>query len=116
MSQAVNDTRMSWREAGTGDAVVFLHGFPFNSSMWQAQLDDVPPGWRFIAPDLRGFGASEAPGSGALTMETFAKDVVALLDHLEVEQAVICGQSMGGYVGFALAFGHSDRVRALVPV
>jgi pimeloyl-ACP methyl ester carboxylesterase len=113
MQAAINGVRLHWREAGTGDPVVFIHGFPFRSTMWAPQLEAVPEGWRFIAPDLRGFGNSEA-GDFPLTMDLFADDVVALLDHLEIEQAVICGLSMGGYIAFSLVERYPHRVRALV--
>lgn len=113
MQHAINGVRLHWREAGAGDPVVFIHGFPFNGSMWDAQLAAVPEGWRFIAPDLRGFGESEI-GDAPYTMDLLADDVVALLDHLEIDQAVICGLSMGGYVALSLAARHADRVRALI--
>lgn len=113
MQHAINGVRLHWREAGAGDPVVFIHGFPFRSTMWGPQLEAVPEGWRFIAPDLRGFGNSEA-GELPFSMELFADDVVALLDHLEIEQAVICGLSMGGYVSFSLTERYPHRVRALV--
>jgi pimeloyl-ACP methyl ester carboxylesterase len=81
--------------------------------MWAPQFDAIPEGWRFIAPDLRGFGSSER-GSALLSIDLFADDVVGLLDHLEIEQAVISGLSMGGYVALSLAHRYAHRVRALV--
>lgn len=116
MHDTLNGVRINWREAGAGDALIFIHGFPFDSSMWDFQLAAVPPGWRFIAPDMRGFGESESSGSGPYTMDTYAEDVVALMDHLGIDQAVICGLSMGGYVALSLAKRYPDRVRALVLV
>jgi 3-oxoadipate enol-lactonase len=109
---------MKWREAGssTGEPVILLHGFPFDSSMWDLQLAEVPEGWRYIAPDLRGFGRSPLIGEGPLTMSQHAADVVALMDELNIDQAVICGLSMGGYVALSLVMNHPDRVRALVLV
>lgn len=116
MQDTLNGVRINWREAGAGDPLIFIHGFPFDGSMWDPQLAAVPPGWRFIAPDLRGFGASEASGSGSYEIDTYADDVVALLDNLGIDQAVICGLSMGGYVALSLVKRYPDRVRALVLV
>jgi 3-oxoadipate enol-lactonase len=106
---------MKWHEAGAGDPVIFIHGFPFNSDQWSPQLAAVPEGWRFIAPDLRGFGESPLSGD-SLGMDTFADDIVALMDEQQIEQAVICGLSMGGYIAFSLADRFPDRVRALILV
>ncbi|HEX6064532.1 MAG TPA: alpha/beta fold hydrolase [Longimicrobiales bacterium] len=113
MQAAINGVRLHWREAGAGDPAVFIHGFPFRSTMWGPQLEAVPHGWRFIAPDLRGYGNSEA-GDLPYSMDLFADDIIALLDRLEMEQAVICGLSMGGYIAFSLVHRYPHRVRALV--
>ena len=109
---------MNWREAGskTGDPVILLHGFPFDSSMWDPQLANVPEGWRYIAPDLNGFGGSPLVGDRALGMSQYATAVIALMDELKLDQAVICGLSMGGYVALPLAVQHAQRVRVLVLV
>ena len=106
--------RLNWREAGEGTALVLLHGFPLNSAQWEPQFANLPPGWRVIAPDLRGFGASSGGGDGPYTMDVFAADVAALLDSLEVERAVLCGVSMGGYVAFAFLRAFRARVLGLV--
>ena len=115
MQHPINGVKLNWRDKGEGEALVFIHGFPFRSTMWAPQFDAIPPGWRFIAPDLRGFGNSER-GTALMSIDLFADDVVALLDHLEIEQAVICGMSMGGYVTLSLAHRYPHRVRALVLV
>jgi pimeloyl-ACP methyl ester carboxylesterase len=83
--------------------------------MWRPQLDAVPAGWRFIAPDLRGFGESKV-GDPTLpaTMEGYARDVVALLDRLRVDRIVVGGLSMGGYVAFALLRLAPERIAGLV--
>ncbi len=73
--------------------------------MWRPQLDRVPAGWRFIAPDLPGFGQTDpiVPGSKARdSIDDFAADVIDLTDSLHIEEAVFIGVSMGGYVTFAL--------------
>ncbi len=106
--------------AGPGPAtpertLVLLHAFPLAAEMWRPQLDAVPAGWRFIAPDLPGFGQSQV-GDPTLpaSVEGYARDVVGLLDHLGVGMAVIAGLSMGGYVAFALLRLAPDRVAGLV--
>lgn len=91
-------------EAGAGWPVVLLHAFPLNADMWRPLLDAVPDGWRFIAPDLRGFGPSRDSSQRLrpATVDHFAEDVDALLDALAIDRAVIGGLSMGGYVTLAL--------------
>jgi pimeloyl-ACP methyl ester carboxylesterase len=116
MGARIDGLDMEWREQGEGASIVFVHGFPFNSAMWGPQLAHLPPGWRGIAPDLRGFGASAGGDGDVYPMERFARDLAALLDHIEVDRAVICGQSMGGYVTFEFWRLFPERVRALVLV
>lgn len=115
MQAILDGGRMSWSEAGgqSSDVVLLVHGFPFNSAMWAPQLEEPPPGWRLIAPDLRGFGASEL-SAGPQTMDGYAADLAALLQHLGVRDVVLCGLSMGGYAIFAFLRRHLRKARALV--
>lgn len=112
----VRGIELEWSEggAGGGDVVLFLHGFPFDRTLWAPQLAALPAGWRGVAPDLRGFGGSDRPAERAYPMEQHAADMVALLDALGVERAVVCGLSMGGYIALALQRAAPARVRALV--
>lgn len=114
MQAVINGTRLSWREEGSGEPILLVHAFPFNSGLWDQQLNSIPPGWRAIAPDLRGFGRSAGSGAGPYTMDLFADDLVALMDHLDLKQAVICGLSMGGYIAFSLYRRYKARTRALI--
>lgn len=97
---------------GDGPAVLFVHGFPLDRTMWRP-LTAALTGWRRIAPDLRGVGLSETP-DGDYTLATYADDLAALLDALHVNRAVVCGLSLGGYVAFELLRRHRDRVGALI--
>ena len=78
----------------------------------------MPPGWRFIAPDLRGFrgtgAAFEDPGLTGLSIDDYADDVIALLAHLEIDRAVLGGVSMGGYVAFGVLRRAPGRVAGLL--
>lgn len=99
-------------DVGSGDAIVFVHGFPHRRSMWASQIEALAEQARCLTVDLRGFGES-APGDSP-SMDTYADDVIALLDERKVNRAVICGLSMGGYVAFALWRRYPARVRGLV--
>jgi 3-oxoadipate enol-lactonase len=94
--------------------VVLLHGYPFDNSMWSGQIEALAAaGFRAIAPDLRGLGETKS-SSEVATMDDMARDTAALFDHLGVEQAVICGLSMGGYVAFEFMHLFPTRVLGLV--
>lgn len=118
----VNDLNMFYEEHGDPQArqIVFLHGFPFDHSMWDHQIDALSQTCRCIAPDLRGHGqttrlsASSESAGAALTIDQMADDVVGLLDHLRVDQATVCGLSMGGYIAFALWRRHARRISRLI--
>jgi 3-oxoadipate enol-lactonase len=125
--------RLAFDDAGSGPAVVLLHGFPFDRSMWREQIDFLcANGFRAIAPDLRGLGETydklqfvagvnhgkterqaEAYRTVA-TMEEMARDVAVLMDELNIDQAVICGLSMGGYVAFEFVRLFPSRVLGLI--
>jgi 3-oxoadipate enol-lactonase len=106
--------RLAYRAEGEGEPLLLLHGFPFSHRMWEPQLASLSRSSRCLAPDFAGFGASELPKEGALRMEDIATDAVALLDHLGISRAVVCGLSMGGYAALALWERHPERVRGLV--
>jgi 3-oxoadipate enol-lactonase len=98
----LNGRTVRYLDAGSGWPVVLIHAFPLNADMWRPQLERVPEGWRFIAPDLRGFGPDAVGDSGPVTLDDMAADVAALLDSVRIDPAVIGGLSMGGYVTLAL--------------
>lgn len=97
---------------GSGPAVLFIHGYPLDRTIWQHQVAHLE-GFRRIAPDLRGMGRSDAPDLG-YSMATYADDLAGLLEVLDEESVVLCGLSMGGYVAFEFLRRHPDRVRGLI--
>ena len=100
--------------AGEGPAVLLIHGFPLDHTLWLDQSRDLAGEARVVAIDLRGFGASPRMGHDVLDMERHASDCDLVLDELGIDRAHVVGLSMGGYVALALAdlFGH--RVASMV--
>jgi YbgC/YbaW family acyl-CoA thioester hydrolase len=109
---AVNGVNLAVDVRGQGPAVLFIHGYPLDHSIWDYPMAHLE-GWMRIAPDLRGMGQSDAPDLG-YSMATYADDLLALLNTLGVERAVLCGLSMGGYVAFEMLRRARERVCALV--
>jgi len=111
---SVGDVVLAADVRGDGPALLLVHGFPVDHSLWAHQVATLK-GWRRIAPDLRGCGASDAPADG-YSMAAYADDLVRLLDRLQVGRAVVAGLSMGGYVAFELLRRYRERVAGLILV
>lgn len=97
------------REAGEGDPLLLLHGWPQDGTMWEPLVDELARNHRVLIPDLRGFGRSEAP-RGDYSKHRLAADVLALLDAEEIERATIVGHDWGGWIAWLLALEHPERV------
>jgi 3-oxoadipate enol-lactonase len=108
----LGDITLAVDARGDGPTLLLVHGFPLDRTLWAHQVATLA-GWRRIAPDLRGAGASDAPDAG-YSMEVYADDLARLLDRLRVERAVVAGLSMGGYVAFEFWRRHRARVMGLV--
>jgi len=109
----INGVTIAYNDRGKGDAVLFVHGFPLNKSMWKAQLASLCRHYRCIAPDLRGHGNSQDI-PGAYTVDLLADDLKGLLSHLGLRRVTLVGFSMGGYVAFAFYRKYPDSVKSLV--
>jgi pimeloyl-ACP methyl ester carboxylesterase len=110
---AANGIEINYTDSGgKGPAVVFSHGFLMDHSMFDRQVTALAPRYRVITWDQRGHGGTRA--AGAFTYWDSAADVLALLDQLGVERAVLAGMSQGGFLSLRAALTAPDRVRALV--
>lgn len=101
-----------YEEHGEGIPVIFLHGFPFDHSIWEPLVPLLEHEVRLILPDLRGFGKSPVP-EGAYTMRLLAEDVYLLMNRLKIDRAILVGHSMGGYVSLAFAQAYPGYLAGL---
>ncbi|NBF41817.1 MAG: alpha/beta fold hydrolase, partial [Spirochaetes bacterium] len=108
-------TDLTVHEAGPakGTPVVFLHGFPFTSSMWKDHVDALSETYRCIIYDQRGAGESPV-GSGQYTIETLTDDLEAVMKAKKIKSAFLVGHDLGGYVALRLAQRDATRVRGLI--
>ena len=110
----VNNFDLSYDDLGEGVVpIIFLHGFPFSKSMWQTQLDFLKSSNRVIACEIRGFGNSKDEES-VMSMDLFGDDLIQFMDRLNIDKAVVCGLSMGGYIALNVCKRYAERLEALI--
>lgn len=114
-STRLNGIRVHWVSAGSGPAVYLLHGFPETWYGWRHQIPELAQRFTVIAPDLRGYGATEKARSG-YDKRTMANDVIALMDHLGHDRISLVGHDRGARVATRFAKDHPDRLDRLVIV
>ncbi len=110
---AVNGTRLYYETRGAGPPVVFVHGFSLDTRMWDPQFELFAQQFRAVRYDARGFGQSALPDSAPYT---HAADLLALIQHLELEPAHLVGLSFGGGLAIEFAMDHPASVRSLTVV
>ena len=105
--------RMHVAQAGAGEPVLLLHGFPQHWWEWRGIIPRLAPHYRVICPDLRGAGWTDAPADG-YTSEQQQVDVLALLDHLDLDRVRLVAHDWSAIVGFQLAIRHPERIQQYV--
>jgi pimeloyl-ACP methyl ester carboxylesterase len=110
---SVGGVRLHLAQAGSGPVLLLLHGWPQHWWCWRHLIGPLAQHYTVIAPDLRGWGSSDAP-PGDYAKATFVQDIVALLDHEGVERVRILAHDWGAYAAFLLALGHPERVERVV--
>jgi len=111
----VNNLTISYNDEGPDDVpvIIFIHGFPFNKTMWQQQVEALKGSYRTIAYDIRGHGNTES-GNENFTIDLFADDLVNLMDELKLNKAILCGLSMGGYIALNAVEKYPERFDGLI--
>jgi pimeloyl-ACP methyl ester carboxylesterase len=115
MRTTMKGLQVAYTDEGKGIPLVLVHGFPLNRGVWANQVEAFKGSYRVIAPDLCGFGESEAV-TGAVSMSRFAEDLHALLQYLGTGPVILIGHSMGGYVALAFAKAFPRALHGLVLV
>ncbi len=118
MKVVLNNSLTHYIDIGISTAapVVFIHGFPFSHKMWTfpgGQTEALAGTHRVVAYDVCGHGESEV-SSGHYSIEFFVDDLIGLLNHLNIQQAIVVGLSMGGYIALRAIEKHPDRFKGLV--
>ena len=110
----VNNFHLSYDDVGEGSIpIIFLHGYPFDKTMWQLQLDFLKSSNRLISCDIRGFGKSTDEES-SLSIDLFADDLIQFMDKLSIDKAIICGLSMRGFIALNAMKRFPERFEALI--
>ncbi len=104
------------RDEGSGPVVVLLHGVGGDHTVWNAVVPLLAPGFRVIAPDLRGHGRSPAPGEATFAVADLAGDVLRILDERSIARFHVVGLSAGAQVALWLGLEQPDRTRSVVLV
>ncbi|KAK7337728.1 hypothetical protein VNO77_18314 [Canavalia gladiata] len=112
----VNGIKMHVAEKGEGPVVLFIHGFPELWYSWRHQIVALSSlGYRAVAPDLRGYGDTDAPSSvSSYTCFHLVGDIVALIDSLGVDQVYLVAHDWGAMLGWALCQFRPERIKAYV--
>jgi pimeloyl-ACP methyl ester carboxylesterase len=109
----IGGVRLHVAEAGSGPPLVLLHGWPQHWWSWRKLIGPLAETHRVLAVDLRGYGWSDAP-PGDSAKQTWADDVIALLDAEGIERTALVGHDWGGFVGFLLALDRPERIERYV--
>jgi pimeloyl-ACP methyl ester carboxylesterase len=110
-----NGLRFGILEAGTGPLVLLLHGFPDTAHTWDRAMTAIASeGYRCVAPFMRGYHPTAIPGDAAYDTDTLAKDVIALIEALGGEKAIVVGHDWGASASYGAAALAPERVKMLV--
>lgn len=108
----VNGTKLYYEIAGSGEPIVLIHGWSFDTRCWDDQVSEFSQNYRVVRYDLRGFGKSSLPENGKSYSHT--DDLVALLDYLGIKQAHVLGHSFGGPIAIDFALKYPERTITLI--
>jgi pimeloyl-ACP methyl ester carboxylesterase len=113
MQRVINDLNVFIDGDYKNIPIVFVHGFPFDHIMWDAQVGEFSGDYYCIRYDIRGLGLSPA-GDGQFTMELFVDDLEKIINELKLKNPVLCGLSIGGYISLRAIERMQEKFSALI--
>lgn len=111
--ETADGARIYYEVHGEGEPMVLIHGYPLNSGLFRDNVGPLSEQYQVITLDLRGYGQSETPNSEG-SIVTYASDVLAVMDDVGVDQAIIGGMSMGGPIVFEMYRQAPERFRGMI--
>jgi pimeloyl-ACP methyl ester carboxylesterase len=97
MHTLINGIQIFFKGNPSAQPIIFIHGFPFDHTLWDDVIEQLKDDYYCISYDIRGFGSSEV-GHGQYTMESYVDDLETVILQLSLQQVILCGFSMGGYI------------------
>ncbi len=113
MEYSINGLKVFSEGKISNKSIIFVHGFPYDHTMWNYQIDVLKKDYFCITYDIRGLGKSYV-GDGQYTMEAFVWDLFSILDELKIEKPILCGLSMGGYISLRAIEQEQKRFSGLI--
>lgn len=113
MKKIINGISVFLEGNSNNKSIIFIHGFPYDHTMWKEQIDELSKNYFCVTYDIRGLGESPA-GDGQYTMEQFVDDLEIIIDELKIDKPVICGLSMGGYITLRALERMQDKFSAAI--
>ncbi|HMN22996.1 MAG: alpha/beta hydrolase [Ignavibacteriaceae bacterium] len=113
MNEIINGLSVFIEGNTKNKSIMFVHGFPYDHTMWKAQIDELSENYFCVAYDIRGLGESPV-GDGQYTMESFVDDLETIITKLKIDKPVLCGLSMGGYIGLRAMERMQEKFSAVI--
>ena len=113
MKEIINGLSVFLEGNSRNKSIIFLHGFPYDHTMWKAQIDELSEKYFCVAYDIRGLGESQVDG-GQFTMESFVDDLETIIDQLKLDKPILCGLSIGSYIAFRSLERFEEKFSAVI--
>jgi pimeloyl-ACP methyl ester carboxylesterase len=113
MKEIINGLSVFLEGNSKNKSIIFLHGFPYDHTMWKAQIDKLSEKYFCVTYDIRGLGESPV-GDGQYTIESFVDDLETIIDQLKLDKPILCGLSMGGYISLRALERMEEKFSAVI--